>query len=117
MCAISPFFCISLPCDEASQVAEKYLSSVGWRHIRTFNLQTARLGLHDCLCPNHGTNECDCQMIVLIVYGETNEPVTLTLHGNSGQTWLALSENSEDYVSRKIAISIQEAFDPNTDPE
>jgi hypothetical protein len=31
-------------------------------------------------------------MVVLLVYGAMEEPVTLTLHGNDGQTRLSISE-------------------------
>jgi hypothetical protein len=35
---------------------------------------------------------CDCQMVVLLVYGKENLPVSLVAHGHNGQTWFSLVE-------------------------
>ncbi|MDK0575351.1 hypothetical protein P6P35_16025, partial [Clostridium perfringens] len=70
------------------------LSEAGLSAVQTFNLNAARLGLHNCCCPNHGTEACDCQMIVLLVYGEVHEPATLILHGNNGQTWISIADSA-----------------------
>lgn len=70
------------------------LSEAGLSTVQTFNLNTARLGMHNCCCPNHGTEACDCQMIVLLVYGDVAEPATLILHGNNGQTWISIADSA-----------------------
>lgn len=90
MTTLSPFLSIDSPCDQALQRSKTKLSQVGLSTVQTFNLTTARLGMHNCSCPNHGTEACDCQMIVLLVYGNVAEPATLILHGNNGKTWLSL---------------------------
>ena len=91
MSTLSPFLSIDSPCDQALQITKTKLSQAGLRSVQTFSLNTARLGLHNCCCPNHGTDACDCQMIVLLVYGEVAEPATLILHGNNGQTWISIA--------------------------
>lgn len=58
--------------------------------MQTFDLNTARMNLEDCPCPHHGTNQCDCQMVVLLVYASAAEPAALILHSNDGQTQLSL---------------------------
>src|SRR5512140_2678676 len=68
------------------------LEGLGLRLVETFDLQTARLALTGCTCPYHGTADCDCQMVVLMVYGEAAAPAALMLHGNDGQTWVSLPE-------------------------
>jgi hypothetical protein len=83
---ISPFLSVNQPCDETLHWAKEQLSQANLRAVQTFDLHAARVGLHDCSCPNHGTDECDCQMEVLLVYGKSVEPTTLILHGNDGQT-------------------------------
>lgn len=90
---ISPFLSVNHSCDETLQWTRKRLSQANLRCVQTFDLHAARVGLHDCPCPNHGTSECDCQMVILLVFGKTGEPVTLTLHGNDGQTWFSIADN------------------------
>ena len=83
--------------EAAVERLKQSLSRRGLRVLETFDLQAARLGLADCPCPYHGTDECDCQMVVLLVYGEATAPIALTLHGNNGQTWISLAnDNSHD---------------------
>ncbi len=91
---LSPFLTMNCSCDEALQWSSKNLEQHGMRVIQTFDLHTARHGLEDCSCPNHGTNACDCQMVVMLVYGEAMEPATLILHGNNGQTWLSIADDT-----------------------
>ena len=88
----SPFLSVNRSCDKTLQLTTQRLQQAGLRSVQTFDLHTARIGSHVCQCPNHGTEACDCQMVVLLVYGDTVEPVTLILHGNDGQTWLSTPE-------------------------
>jgi hypothetical protein len=94
MSILSPFLSIDSSCDQALQATKTKLSDAGLSALPTFNLSTARLGLHNCCCPNHGTNACDCQMVVLLVYGEVAEPATLILHGNNRQTWISIADSA-----------------------
>ena len=110
---ISPFLSVNRTCDEALQWTKKQLSQVGLRPIQTFNLRTVRVGLHDCPCPNHGTDECDCQMVVLLVYGNASEPATLILHGNDGQTWFSIVNNSLQHTDASIRSAIERALQLN----
>jgi hypothetical protein len=108
---ISPFLSISQSCDKALQLVKKQLLQAELRPIQTFDLHTARLAMHDCPCPNHGTDECDCQLVVLLVYGKDTGPAALVLHGNNGQTWLSLSAESAD---KKLNTLIQQALEIKT---
>ena len=108
---ISPFLSVNHSCDETLQWATEQLSQAGLRPVQTFDLHTARLALHDCPCPNHGTEECDCQMVVMLVYGKVEEPVTLILHGNDGQTWLSLADVPRQKSDTKLSTEIQQALE------
>lgn len=116
---ISPFLSVNHSCDEVLQWTMKQLSQVGLRAVQTFDLHTARLALHDCPCPNHGTNECDCQMVVVLVYGSVEDvstllntsPVTLILHGNDGQTWLSVADSSCQRSDSKLVNAIQQTLE------
>ncbi|MDO9128511.1 MAG: hypothetical protein Q7U34_01465 [Anaerolineales bacterium] len=111
MNTLSPFLSINCSCDEALQWAKKQFSRTGLRVVQTFDLHTTRLTLEDCPCPHHGTNACDCQMVVLLVYGSAPEPATLILHGNDGQTWLSLIDRPGQQVNKDVTIAIQQALD------
>lgn len=118
---ISPFLSINHPCDEALQWARKQLLQADLRPIQTFDLHTARLAMRDCSCPNHGTEDCDCQMVVLLVYGKdadvstllNTSPATLILHGNDGQTWVSIANDSQQRANAKLIHSIQRALETN----
>lgn len=108
---ISPFLSVNHSCDEALQWTKKQLLQAELRPIQTFDLHTARVGLHDCPCPNHGTHECDCQMVVLLVYGKAAEPATLILHGNDGQTWLSIADDPRQRADAKLITAIQQSLE------
>lgn len=105
------FLTVDLPCDMALQAAKKKLSQTGLRALQTFDLHTARLAQQECPCPNHGTEDCDCQMVVLMVYGETPEPATLILHGSDGQTRFSIADDPSQRADRKLVASIKQALD------
>lgn len=110
MSTLSPFCTINRSCDETLQWTKMQLSEAGLRAMQTFDLQTARHGMEDCTCPHHGTEACDCQMVVLLVYGKENEPVTLVLHGNNGKTWLSLAENPNQPTDAETISAIQQVL-------
>jgi len=111
---ISPFLSVNHPCDVAMQWTKKQITRAGLRPVQTFDLHTARLALHDCPCPNHGAEDCDCQMVILLVYGNTHEPVTLILHGNDGQTWLSFADGPRQGADSKLITLIRQALDTRT---
>ena len=111
MTILSPFLSIDSGCDQALQTTKTELAQAGLSAVQTFNLNTARLGLHNCCCPNHETETCDCQMIVLLVYGEAPEPATLILHGNNGQTWISLADSALQRPDAKLVSRIRRALE------
>jgi hypothetical protein len=115
----SPFLSVNKPCHESLQWTKKQLLDADLRVVQTFDLRTTRLGVHDCPCPNHGTDECDCQMVVLLVYGKTAKPATLILHGNDGQTWFSLTNNPNQQGDQQLITAIGQALEirvPAFDP-
>jgi hypothetical protein len=108
---MSPFLTVSQTCDRALPWVIQQLHEAGLRSVQTFDLHTARAALHDCDCPHHGTDQCDCQMVVLLVYGKTEEPATLILHGNDGTTWLSITASAksnrdlDEQIQRALGIS------------
>ncbi len=61
--------------------------------ILTFDFQHARSPHVSCGCPHHGTEACNCQYAVLLVYDpQYGYEVyrTITIHGRDEQVWLSL---------------------------
>ncbi len=98
-----PFLSINHPCADALHLTRDQLTRAGLRCVQTFDLHARADWLHDCPCPNHGTDACDCQMVILLVYGESEEPETLILHGNDGQTWLSIAETIASTTTNSLA--------------
>lgn len=85
------------PSEEVVASITRTLEQKGLRVYRSFDLRTARSADVGCTCPHHGTAECDCQMVVLLIYGPEGQPSTLVLHGHDEHTWVVSMEtaNSE----------------------
>jgi len=106
----SPFLSVDQSCDETLKWSKERLMHVGLRPVQTFDLNTARASIHDCTCPNHGTDECDCQMVVLLIYGDADKPETLILHGNGETTWLSITNDFASNVTGSLAELIKNAL-------
>jgi hypothetical protein len=114
MNSLAPFFSADRPYDEVLPWLKRQLGRAGLRVMQTFDLRlTAHLNLTGCPCPHHGAEECDCQMMVLLIYGKERQPVTLILHGNSGQTWLSLIDRPDQRADSSIRMSIEKALQVN----
>lgn len=61
-------------------------------------------------CPNHGAEACDCQMMILLVYGNAAAPATLFLHENDGQTWLSIANEPRQQADSKVLADIKQAL-------
>ena len=103
---ISPFLSTNYPCSEALPRVSKQLKDAGLRTVQTFDLHSAITGAH----AQHGTEECDCQLVVLLVYGTAAEPATLILHGNGEQTWFSLADTMLQDPNPQLQITIQRAL-------
>ena len=108
---ISPVLSVNHSCDVTLQWAKKQLSQASLRAVQTFDLHSTRHALEECPCPHHGTDRCDCQMVVLLVYANTAEPVTLILHGNDGRTWLSLVDHPDQQPNKDATRAIQRALE------
>ena len=88
-----PILCIRQPCENAVPLFVEHLQKSGFTVIQTFDLHETRVEVTACTCQNHGTEKCDCQMVVLLVYGKDTQPASLIAHGHTGQTWFSLVES------------------------
>ncbi len=92
MSALIPFLTLEKYGVEVQAWASRQLTLAGFGVVQTFDLQVARLAHRDCTCPHHGTAECDCQLVVLLIYPEHEEPSTLVIHSRDHRTELSLTE-------------------------
>ena len=86
------------------------LNALGLAIETSFNLQSARTAHPDCTCPHHGAAQCDCQIMILLVYEGQDAPVTLVVHSQDGWTYLtmtdALSDGLENNLAGKIVYAL-----------
>jgi len=111
---IFPFLSINQSCEDAIQWAKEELIQAGLHPVQTFDLHTARIALQDCPCPNHGTNECDCQMVVILVYDDSDKPETLILHGNGEGTWLSVTDTLLSHANDSLVEIIKNTLSGKT---
>jgi hypothetical protein len=82
------------------------LISLGLIVKPSFDLKTAKSAHTDCTCPHHGTRQCDCQIVVLLVYGENEGPISLMVHSQDGRTDLSMTgtpgAGGDDVLAGKI---------------
>ena len=90
MSEIESFLTVEGSCEEAVTWVIRQAINTGLLIVRTFDLKVALHDHADCPCPHHGTELCDCQMVVLLVYGEARHPVTLVAHCYEGKTRFSL---------------------------
>lgn len=102
-----PFLAMEKPCDEALEQLVQKIGQVGLTSVRTFDLQVARQAQSACPCPHHGTDECDCQMVVLLVYDVQSTPLTLVAHGYNGQTWFSVVDNPQQRADQQLEDTLR----------
>jgi hypothetical protein len=113
MNSVLPLVSVDGSCRATLRWAKRRFSKAGLRVLPTFDLHDARLGIADCPCPHHGTSKCDCQMVVLLVYGRAAQPATLVLHGNDVQSWLALVSTPAQQADASLRACIEQALQIN----
>lgn len=109
---LDPFTSINCPYKEVLLQVKQQLSEAGLRVLQTFELVNAHMDPADCPGRHDGTDECDCQIGVFLIYGEPAEPVSLILHGNDGQSWLSFLDNAHEKVDPRLQSTLEQALHP-----
>jgi hypothetical protein len=107
MSALLPFLTLVQTCEQTDRWVREKLTQAGLRVVPTFDLQIARLAHPECECPNHGTEQCSCQMVILLVYGKQEDPVTLVMHGQDGKTWISMATPMETRSRQTLESSVR----------
>lgn len=55
--------------ETAAQIVTAILTRQGYHVLRSFDLRSALVAHPESVCPCHGTSPCNCQFVVLLVYG------------------------------------------------
>ena len=106
----TPLLKVNKACGDSVLWATQRLEEAGYQAMRTFDLQVSRLAHFDCPCPHHGTEKCDCQMVVLLVYKGQQKPVTMIIHGSDQASWFYLVNTPQQPIEHHLEIIIQELF-------
>jgi hypothetical protein len=105
---------LNQPCDEAVDWVTEQVYQAGFSVLRTFDLQMARHAQTSCPCPHHGTDQCDCQMVVLLVYQKHLEPLAIVAHGFEGQTWLSVVDTPQQRADPHLEATIRQLVTPSS---
>lgn len=109
--AIQRLFELNMSGENAAQWATQRMSQAGLPVQRSFDLHLARRTHPTCLCPHHGTESCDCQFIVLLVYLTADGvPVSLVVHSQDEHSWFELHDAPDGGMTRNPADQIVEAL-------
>ena len=112
MSALLPFLALDQTCEQVQVWVNQQLTDAGFRVVQTFDLQVARLAHPDCPCPHHGTNNCNCQMVVLLVYQKRGDPVTLVIHGQDNRSWLSLANPTGQRSNQHLEMLVRRVLTP-----
>jgi hypothetical protein len=95
------------------QIAD-VLGKAGLQVVQSFDLQVAKAAHSHCSCPHHGSEKCDCQMIMLLVYERDGKPATLVAHGQDGKTHLGMITDANRGHSSYLMETILNIFSKNS---
>ncbi len=87
----TPLFVVPQNCDQVIDQISQQLASAGFQTFPTFNLKTTLPADRCCDTP---PERCECQVVILLVYGKEDPPFTLSLFGEKGTTTVAMNDNS-----------------------
>ena len=82
--------------------AMQRLMTYGFQVEQTFELHAERMMQVDCPCPYHGTGDCTCQMVVLLIHRPKALPVTIVVHGHDDRTSLSLVDMANQSTDESI---------------
>lgn len=109
----------TLDCSSNEAIAwlQQQLHALGLTSLISFDSRTMRHGQDSLPCPRHGhgrwrNSRCDCQMIILLVYGTDPQPATLVLHGSSGFLTLSLVDTPQQRPLPQLRALLYQNFQP-----
>jgi hypothetical protein len=113
MSMLIPFLILDQTCEQVLAWINEKLPHAGFRVVQTFDLHVARLSHPNCPCPHHGTDDCNCQMIVVLIYGNQGDPATLVIHGQEGTASLSLGIPFNGHTNQHLEVAIRHVLVPH----
>lgn len=102
---------LNLDCETVIASFTRQLEALGMRVVRSFDLQSAYASLPIMICPHHGDSPCDCQMVVLLIYGIEANPTSVVIHSHHKNTDIELVETPDNRPDQNLAETIRTAFE------
>ncbi len=101
--------------ETAAQAATEALTRRGFRVVRSFDLRSAMATHADCECPHHGTAQCTCQFVVLLVYGNASTgpggaPVVVTAHSRDAQAQAQIVHDANTRPDPRLVEQVMAAL-------
>jgi hypothetical protein len=114
MSVTSPFLVLNCDCENATRWMVNQLTSTNLTVLRTFNSKDVRTTNADCLCPHHGTSQCNCQIMIYLVYKKgQSSPTSLMIHGYDQYTLFYLVDNPQQRIDPSLEAAIHNALIPD----
>jgi len=110
MLSTNPLLNLKMDGETATRGLTDTLQGAGLQIVPSFDLQNARATQAHCTCPYHGTERCNCQMVVLLIYPQVGEHVTLVIHSHNEQTHISLVDNPQQRPNQELVNLISEAL-------
>ena len=111
----TPFLVVERPYEAMIVWIVERLRNLGLQTTVTFDLQVARHGHASCTCPHHGTEQCDCQMVVILVYGQGSKPVSLVVHSHEAITQLSFVDTPQQPINTQLEKLLLRSLAPSVD--
>ena len=109
---MAPLLKLSCIGDEAVSRVKVVLNNTGLQVLVSFDSHHVREGSVPVACPHHGTSNCDCQIVILLVYDEGGQPATLMAYGQDGETWVSLAAAPGQRPPARLESKIAQALSP-----
>jgi len=109
-----PFLVLNSDCSNSAKWLIHQLASAKLTVLRTFNSNDVRSTGAECLCPHHGTSQCNCQIMIFLVYqrGHTS-PVSLVVHGYDQYTLFYIVDTPQQHADPALENVIRNALIPS----
>ncbi len=108
----SPLMQFNRNCNQVIEESVNRLARSGFTVVESFDLQVARANHSDCTCPQHGTDQCACQLAILLVYEKDALPISLMVHGNQEWTEISIVETPDQKIKPALRAKITAALQP-----
>ena len=74
--------------------------------VLSFDLRAAQAGQSACACHTRSTSQCECTLVVLLVYGAAPEPLTLIVSGCGSQTEVRIAQDADVHPDPRLATDV-----------